>query len=77
MATGKPDHMRGFGLEPAPLPSPLRLAARRPAEGGSTLILDAGGGQNVVVVLGEDGGDATQMWAFIQQQVSGRKTVRM
>jgi hypothetical protein len=76
MATGGPDHMRGFAPEPAPLPSPLRLAAHRPPEGGSTLVLDAGG-QNVVVVLGEEGGDAKQMWAFIQQQLSGRKTVRM
>jgi len=76
MAIGEPDHLRGFEAAPAPLPSPLRLAARRPPEGGSTLVLDAGG-QNVVVVLGEEGGDARQMWAFIQQQLSGRKTVRM
>lgn len=76
MAIGEPNQMRGFEPPPAPMPSPLRLAARRPPEGGSTLVLDAGG-QNVVVVLGEEGGDAGQMWAFIQQQLSGRKTVRM
>jgi hypothetical protein len=76
MAIREPSHVRGFEPEPAPLPSKLRLAARRPPEGGSTLVLDAGG-QNVVVVLGEDGGDPKRMWAFIQQQLSGRKTVRM
>ena len=76
MAIGKPDHTRGFEPGRAPLPPSLRLAARRPPEGGSTLVLDAGG-QNVVVVLGEEGGDAGQMWAFVQQQLSGRKTVRM
>jgi hypothetical protein len=76
MAIGEPDHLRGFEPAPVPLPAPLWLAARRPPEGGSTLVLDAGG-QNVVVVLGEQGGDARQMWAFIQQQLSGRKTVRM
>jgi hypothetical protein len=31
----------------------------------------------VVVVLGEEEGDARQIWAFIQQQLTGRKTVRM
>jgi hypothetical protein len=76
MAIGGSDQLRGFEPEPAPVPSPLRLAARRPPEGGSTLVLDAAG-QNVVVVLGEEGGDPKQMWAFIQQQLSGRKTVRM
>ena len=76
MAIGAPNDMRGFEPEPAPLPSPLRLAARRPPEGGSTLVLEAGG-QNVVVVLGEEGGDAKKMWTFILQQLSGRKTVRM
>jgi hypothetical protein len=63
-------------IQPPELPSALRLAAHRPAPGGSTLVLNAGG-QNVVVVLGEDEGDARLMWAFIQQQLSGRKTVRM
>jgi hypothetical protein len=63
-------------IQPPELPSALRLAAHRPAPGGSTLVLDAGG-QNVVVVLGEGEGDARLIWAFIQQQLSGRKTVRM
>ncbi|HUA27751.1 MAG TPA: hypothetical protein VMC03_02615 [Streptosporangiaceae bacterium] len=76
MAIGEPNHVPGFEPHPAPVPSPLRLAARRPPEGGSTLVLEAGG-QNVVVVLGEQGGDAGKMWAFILQQLSGRKTVRM
>ena len=77
MATGQTDRVEG-GTEPelAPLPSALRMAARRPPEEGSTLVLDAGG-QNVVVVLGKEGGDARLMWAFIQRQLSGRKTVRM
>jgi len=52
------------------------MAAHRPPPGGSTLVLDAGG-QNVVVVLGADESDAKLIWAFIQQQLSGRKTVRM
>jgi hypothetical protein len=63
-------------IQPPELPSALRLAARRPPPGGSTLVLDAGG-QKVVLVLGEDEGDARLIWAFIQQQLSGRKTVRM
>ena len=63
-------------IQPPELPSALRMAAHRPAPGGSTLVLDAGG-QNVVVVLGEDEGDARLIWAFIQQQLTGRKTVRM
>jgi hypothetical protein len=57
-------------------PAALRRAAHRPSEGGSTLVLDAGG-QNVVVVLDEEGGDARLIWAFIRHQLSGRKTARM
>jgi hypothetical protein len=74
MTTGRP----GFfpDIQPPELPSALRLAAHRPPPGGSTLVLNAGG-QNVVVVLGQDEGDAKLIWAFIQQQLSGRKTVRM
>jgi hypothetical protein len=63
-------------IQPPELPPALRRAARRPPPGGSTLVLDAGG-QLVVLVLGEDEGDARLIWAFIQQQLSGRKTVRM
>ena len=74
MTTGQ----AGFfpNIQPPELPSALRMAAHRPAPGGSTLVLDAGG-QNVVVVLGEDEGDARLIWTFIQQQLTGRKTVRM
>jgi hypothetical protein len=74
MATGR--SKRKPSVEPAALPAALRLAAHRPPEGGSTLVLDAGS-QNVVVVLDEQGGDARLMWAFIQHQLSGGKTVRM
>jgi hypothetical protein len=63
-------------IQPPELPSALRRAAHRPPPGGSTLVLDAGG-QNVVLVLGEDEGDARLIWAFVQQQLNGRKTVRM
>jgi len=74
MTTGR----AGFfpDIRPPELPSALRMAAHRPPPGGSTLVLDAGG-QNVVVVLGADESDAKLIWAFIQQQLSGRKTVRM
>jgi hypothetical protein len=58
------------------LPPALIQAARHPPEGGTTLILDAAG-QDVIVVLGEQGGDARQMWAFIREQVTGKKAVRM
>jgi hypothetical protein len=74
MTTGQPGYFRD--IQPPELPSALRMAAHRPPPGGSTLVLDAGG-QNVVVVLGENDGDASLIWAFIHQQLSGRKTVRM
>jgi hypothetical protein len=76
MAAGQPGPFRSFPPEPAPLPSELRMAAHRPSPGGAALVLDAGG-QKVVVVLGEEEGDARQIWAFIQQQLTGRTTVRM
>jgi hypothetical protein len=78
MATGRPDEPRAISpADPqASLPTALRLAAHRPAPGGSTLVLDASG-QKVVVVLSEDGGNAWLIWGFIKQQLSGRKTVRM
>jgi len=75
MERGQPQQP-GSEPERTALPAALRLAAHRPPEGGSTLVLDAGG-QNVVVVLDENGGDAKLMWAFIRHQLSGRKTVRM
>jgi len=76
MDTGQPGRVPGAEPETTALPTALRQAVCRPPEGGSTLVLDAGG-QNVVVVVGEDGGDAMLMWAFIQQLLSGRKAVRM
>jgi hypothetical protein len=57
-------------------PAALVSAARSPGEGGSTLVLDAGG-QNVIVVLDSDGGEAGLMWACIQKYLSGGKAVRM
>ncbi len=66
----------GFGPTPAGPPPALISATRRPREGGSTLVLDAGG-QNVIVVLDEDGGEANLMWAFIQRCLTGRKAIRM
>ena len=60
-----------------PVPaSARRAAARRPREGGSTLVLDAGG-QNVIVVLDSDGGEASLMWACIQKYLTGGKAIRM
>jgi hypothetical protein len=76
MDTGQTGRQRTFEPEPAALPLALRLAARRPPKAGRTLVLDAVG-QKVVVVLDEDGGDATRMWAFIQYQLSGGKILRM
>jgi hypothetical protein len=56
--------------DPTPvMPSSLRTAARRPADGDRALVLDAGG-ENVVVVLGDDAGDADAIWRFIQQRIS-------
>jgi hypothetical protein len=57
-------------------PPALVSAVRRPPEGGSTLVLDAGD-QTVIVVLGEDGGEAGLMWAFIQKHLRGGKVIRM
>jgi len=58
------------------LPPALIQATRQPTQGGTTLVLDAGG-QDVIVVVGEQGGDARQMWAFIRQHLTGKKAVRM
>lgn len=76
MTAGQAGSFRRIHPEPAPLPAELRMAAHRPPSGGAVLVLDAGG-QNVVVVLGEEEGDAGEIWAFIQQQLTGQKTVRM
>jgi hypothetical protein len=58
------------------VPPALRTAARRPADGDRTLVLDAGG-ENVIVVLAEDGADAGQIWDFIRHRQTGRNTARM
>jgi hypothetical protein len=76
MTAGQAGSFRRIHPEPVPLPSELRMAAHRPTAGGAVLVLDAGG-QNVVVVLGEEEGDAGEIWAFVQQELTGRKTVRM
>ncbi len=70
-----PGRPAGVGSQPGGPPAELLVAASRPRAGGSTLILDADG-QNVIVVLAEDGGDAALMWAFIQRHLSGWKAVR-
>jgi hypothetical protein len=66
----------GFSAVPGGLPPALVSAARRPRDGGSTLVLDAGG-QNVIVVLDSRGGDARLMWACIQKYLAGGKAIRM
>lgn len=59
--------------KPPAMPSSLRRAARRPADGDRALVLDAGG-ENVIVVLDEDAGDADAIWAFIRQRMTGQNT---
>ncbi len=79
MVTWRPEWAGGqAGLGPLPGSPPPALvsAARDPCEAGSTLVLDAGG-QSVIVVLGEDGGEANLIWAFIQTYLTGRKAMRM
>jgi hypothetical protein len=78
MGTGRPDDVDLAAYLPpaAPppaMPSSLRTAARRPANGDRALVLDAGG-ENVVVVLGEDHGDAGAIWSFIRQRMTGQNT---
>jgi hypothetical protein len=58
---------------PPAMPSALRAAARRPGYFDRAVVLDAGG-ENVIVVLGEDAGDADAIWAFIRQRMTGRDT---
>ncbi len=76
MGTGRPDeidlapYLPRAGGPPA-MPSSLRTASRRPADGDRTLVLDAGG-EKVIVVLGEEPGDAGEIWNFIRQRMSGR-----
>ncbi len=58
------------------LPPELIQAARSPKQGGTTLVLDAGG-QSVIVVLGDQGGDARVMWEYIRKHLTGQTAVRM
>jgi hypothetical protein len=80
MGPGPPDEtglaafLRHPRVTPA-LPSALKAAARRTAD-GRTLIVEAGG-EDVIVVLDAAGADARQIWDFIQQRKAGRKTSRM
>jgi hypothetical protein len=80
MGTGPPEEtgIAGFLPEPAvdlAVPLPLGTAARRLA-GGQTLIVDAGG-EDVIVVLDTASADARQIWDFIQQHRTARKTGQM
>jgi hypothetical protein len=78
MGTGRPDeidltaYLPSDGASPA-MPSSLRTAARRPSDGDRALVLDAGG-ENVIVVLSEDAGDAGAIWNFIRQRMTGQNT---
>ena len=58
---------------PPAMPSALRAAARRPRYFDRAVVLDAGR-ENVVVVLGEEAGDADAIWDFIRQRMSGQNT---
>jgi hypothetical protein len=58
------------GATPPAMPSALRAAARRPGYFDRAVVLDAGG-DNVVVVLGEEAGDANAIWDFIRQRMTG------
>jgi hypothetical protein len=70
------EEQAGFGPPPDSPPPELVCAVRRPDEGASTLVLDAGG-QNVIVVLGERVGGINQMWTFIRKYVPRQKATRM
>jgi hypothetical protein len=78
MGTGRPDdidlaaYLPPAAAPPA-MPSALRAAARRPGYFDRAVVLDAGG-DNVVVVLGEEAGDANAIWDFIQQRMTGQNT---
>jgi hypothetical protein len=81
MGIGPPNEngMTAFPPEPGATPGiseALGTVARRPVD-DRTLIVDAGGGEDVIVVLDAAGGDAQQIWDFIQQRITGRKTGRM
>jgi hypothetical protein len=70
------DEQAGFGPPPDGPPPALVSAVRRPRAGGSTLVLDVGD-QNVIVVLDERVGGINLLWTFIQKYAPGRKAIRM
>ena len=75
MGPGRPNEIDLAAYQPPAGPPPamassLRTAARRPADGDRALVLDVGG-ENVIVVLGEDAGDAGEIWNFIRQRMTG------
>jgi hypothetical protein len=74
MGTGRSDDIDLAAYLPAvappTMPSALRAAARRPGYFDRAVVLDAGS-DNVVVVLGEEAGDANAIWDFIRQRMAG------
>ena len=74
MGTGRSDDIDLAASFPAAappaMPSALRAAARRPGYFDRAVVLDAGA-DNVVVVLGEESGDANAIWDFIRQRMTG------
>jgi hypothetical protein len=77
MGTGRPDDIDLAAYLPAAvpptMPSALQAAARRPGYFDRAVVLDAGA-DNVVVVLGEEAGDANAIWDFIRQRMTGQNT---
>ena len=77
MGTGRSDDIDlAAYLPPAAqpaMPSALRAAARRPGYFDRAVVLDAGG-ESVIVVLGEDAGDADAIWDFIRERMTGQNT---
>jgi hypothetical protein len=77
MGSGRSDEIdRAAYVPPAAqpsMPSALRAAARRPGYFDRAVVLDAGG-ESVVVVLGEDAGDADAIWDFIRERMTGQNT---
>jgi hypothetical protein len=80
MGTGRSDDIDLAAYLPATpppaMPSTLRAAARRPGYFDRAVVLDAGS-ENVIVVLGEEAGDADAIWAFIRQRMTGQNGDRM
>ena len=80
MGTGRSDDINLAAYLPPgaspTMPSALRAAARRPGYFDRAVVLDAGA-DNVVVVLGEEAGDANAIWDFIRQRMTGPNTGQM